>query len=146
MAATTKSTRDRRPDVGKMVPEPTPESVDTAPAVPDVDAELDGYPVEYLPCRGDSHEWQRKPVWKLITDAMAERHTICKNCGSTKWRMWNRRRWYPVGRTKYDYAPGYRTRNSGLTRGDFQRRYVSGEFEEAASDGRIEDRIEGESE
>ena len=136
-------TKERRPDVGRMGPEPTPERVDTAPAVPDVDAELNGYPVEYLPCRGDSHDWQRRPVWQLVTPAMANRITICKVCGSTKTRMWNRREWYPVGRTEYDYAPGYRTRGSGLTRGDFQRRYISGEFEQAAEDGRIEDKTEG---
>lgn len=97
------------------------------------------YPSEYLACRADRHQWQRRHAWNLVAGSMAERETICADCGTVKVQVVNTRSWTQVGPIRYRYAPGYTMRKSGLVLADFRGRNFRVDFERARTDKRIED-------
>lgn len=99
---------------------------------------LASYPPEYLTCRADRHQWARKPAWTMVVGGMAERETICADCGTTKVQIVNTRSWSQIGPVRYRYAPGYTMRKSGLVLADFRERNFRRDFENAGRERRIE--------
>lgn len=92
---------------------------------------LASYPLEFLTCRADRHQWSRKPVWTVTARGMAECETICADCGTTKVQIVNTKSWAQIGAVRYRYAPGYAMRKSGLVLADFRARNFHNDFARA---------------
>ncbi len=98
---------------------------------------LAAYPTEYLTCRADRHQWSRKPAWTVTARGMAERETICADCGTTKVQIVNTHSWAQIGPVRYRYAPGYTMRRSGLVLNDFRARNFRRDFSAAQDEKRL---------
>lgn len=101
----------------------------------ETDEILSAYPDQFLDCRG-SHNWGRRPIYKLIGPDIWEVSMGC-DCGTQK-KYWIDDRTKRIVREPYTYYPsGYQTPRTGLTRSDFKTAFLTRDFERAKKDGRV---------
>jgi len=93
------------------------------------------YPERFLACRVQ-HTWNPEPIWDLLTPTVKERQQICTRCASVRKQPLDSQ-FRPIQAATIDYAPGYLTPKTGLTRGDFQATHWERDFLKALDAGRV---------
>ena len=93
------------------------------------------YPERFLACRVQ-HTWNPEPIWDLLTPTIKERQQICTRCASVRKQPLDSG-FRPIQAATIDYAPGYLTPKTGLTRGDFQATHWERDFLKAFDAGRV---------